>query len=207
MSRSQFYNDIVKRLKAGNQNFLDLGCGFGQDIRPLAIAGCDTSKLYALDLRKEFWELGYELFRDQKKIKSPFILADILADNSTYPKELKELIGNVDVMYAGSLIHLFDYEGQLKVCLKIVQILRPVSGSVVMGRQVGNVVAGETPRRTNPNKSMFRHNAESFEKMWQEVGEKTGTKWRVEAQLLKSESASMRWDPNFRDLHFAVFRE
>jgi hypothetical protein len=55
-----------------------LGCGFGQDIRALAVAGAPSEKLYGSDLRKEFWDLGYALFNDKDKLKSPFIQVDLL---------------------------------------------------------------------------------------------------------------------------------
>lgn len=191
-----------------NQIFLDLGCGFGQDIRALAVAGAPTQNLYGSDLRKEFWDLGYELFNDKGKLKSPFIQADLLAGNGSLPGGLKELKGKVDVLYAGSLLHLFDYEGQIQVCELIIELLKPVKDSVVLGRQVGNVVAGETPRKTTDSNRMYRHNDESFKKMWKDLGEKTGTKWKVEVVMGDGgQMGSSRWDPNFRDLQFAIFRE
>jgi hypothetical protein len=115
----------------------------------------------------------------------------------------------VDVLYAGSLLHLFDYQGQLKVSEIIIELLKPVKDSAVLGRQVGNVVAGETSRKTaDPAKKMYRHNDESFKKMWRDLGEKTGTKWKVEVVMGDGgQMGSARWDPNFRDLQFAVFRE
>jgi hypothetical protein len=122
---------------------------------------------------------------------------------------LKELDGKIDVVYAGSFLHLFDYAGQFKVCERIVRLLKPVKGSMVAGRQVGYVVAGERVHRTNYREKMFRHNAESFEKMWEEVGEKTGTKWRVEVEIQKVEEMQghVQWDPDTRRLKFTVFRE
>jgi SAM-dependent methyltransferase len=205
---SPHYPSLVKRLTTQNQIFLDLGCGFGQDIRALAVDGALSQNLYGSDLYQEFWELGYALFNDKDRLHSPFIQVDLLSADGGLPGGLKELKGKVDVLYAGSLLHLFDYEEQVKVCELIIELLRPVKDSVVLGRQVGNVVAGETPRRTtDPDKKMYRHNDESFKKMWKDLGEKMGTKWRVEAEMGDGgQMGSARWDPNFRDLQFAVFR-
>jgi SAM-dependent methyltransferase len=197
----------MSHLKASpNAIFLDLGCGFGQDMRALAADGVPSAQLVGTDLRREFWELGYQLFDDRGTFKSEFIVADLLSGDDLGP--LKALEGKVDVVYAGSLLHLFDYDGQVKVVEKIVSLLKPTEGAVVLGRQVGNTVAGETPRRTADSKRMFRHNEESFAVMWQEVGAKTGTKWKVESGMDEGDkTGSARWDPNFRDLKFAVFRE
>ena len=122
---------------------------------------------------------------------------------------LTELDGKIDIVYAGSFLHLFGYAGQFKVCERIVKLLKPVKGSMVAGRQAGYVVAGERVYRANFQEKMFRHNVESFEKMWEEVGEKTGTKWRVEAEIQKMEEREgyVQWDPDKRALKFTVFRE
>jgi SAM-dependent methyltransferase len=194
-------------LKDNEGSFLDLGCGFGQDLRALVADGVPSQQCYAADLRREFWDLGYELFYDKETLKSEWIQTDVLAPLDSQAG-LQQLKGKVDVIYAGSLLHLFDYGGQVKVCELIVELLKPVKGSCVLGRQVGNVVAGETPRRVEPEKMMFRHNAESFRKMWDDVGEKMGCRWRVEVVMGDGgRLGSSRWDPDFRDLQFAVFRE
>jgi hypothetical protein len=182
-------------------------------LRALAAAGVPSKHLYATDLRRDFWELGYELFRDRERLESRFVEADVLADDSSLGEGegLKSLDGKMDVVYAGSFLHLFDYVGQFKVCERIVTLLRPVKGSVVLGRQVGYVVAGEKAHRTNYREKMFRHNEESFRRMWEEVGLKTGTRWRTEVELqeIMEERASFNapWDPDMRRLRFTVFRE
>lgn len=165
-----------------------------------------SAQLVGTDIRKEFWDLGYELFNDKDSLKSEFLEADLLAGDDLGP--LSALAGKVDVIYAGTLLHLFDYAGQVQVVEKIIALLKPVKGAMLLGRQVGNTVAGETPRRTADAKRMYRHNEESFREMWEEVGAKTGTKWRVESAMDEGDKeGSARWDPNFRDLKFAVFRE
>ena len=58
---------------------------------------------------------------------------------------------------------------------------------------------------------MFRHNSESFKKMWQEVGEATGTKWRVDCdfKLLEwvSEEERLELGPGMGMIRFSVFKE
>ena len=81
---------------------------------------------------------------------------------------------------------------------------------MVLGRQVGYVVAREKEHRTNYREKIFRHNEESFRRMWEEVGEKTGTRWKVEVELKEVEdgrSFNAPRDPDTRRLRFTVFRE
>jgi hypothetical protein len=160
-------------------------------LRKVASDGAPQEHLFGSDLRPEFFELGYKLFRDKDTLKSKFIAADIFDPTS----RLSVLDGNVDIIYAGSFLHLFGYEDQVAICKRIVKLLRDKKGSLLLGRQVGNLEAGEHVNSMNQSQKMFRHNSESFRKMWDEVGEETGTKWRVETQLLMPEEAqiSERW--------------
>jgi SAM-dependent methyltransferase len=205
ISLSPSYPTILQRLKTGNENFLDLGCCFGQEIRRLVHDGAPSSHLYGADLRPEFFALGYKLFRDSSTLQSTFIAANVFDPSSP----LKDLEGRIDIIYAGSFLHLFDYELQVKVCKRIIETLRARKGSVVLGRQVGNVVAGERVHRTNEAQSMFRHNEESFRKMWEEVGEATGTKWRVEVEMFEVERRSINeiHGSDGRAIRFSVWRE
>jgi SAM-dependent methyltransferase len=154
------YAEILGRLKGGEEKFLDLGCCFGQEIRRLVYDGAPSENLTGSDLRPEFFELGYELFKDRETLKSSFIAADIFDTKS----ELKSLYGTIGVLYAGSFLHLFGWEKQVVIAKRMVELLKPVPGSVVLGRQVGDLVPGERPHRTNPEDTMFRHNVESFTK-------------------------------------------
>jgi len=200
ISHSLEYPTILDRLKNNNETFLDLGCCFGQEIRRLVYDGAPQSNLYGADLRLEFFDLGYKLFRDASTLKAKFFAADIFDPYSP----LAELEGKVDIIYAGSFLHLFNYEGQIVVCKRIVKLLREKKGSVVLGRQSGNVEAGERVHRTNGSQSVFRHNEESFKKMWMEVGEATGTKWRVDVQMFEVERKS---GTDGRAIRFSVWRE
>lgn len=50
----------------------------GQDLRRLAVDGAPTANMYATDIIGDFWDLGYDLFRDRDTMKAEFIKADIL---------------------------------------------------------------------------------------------------------------------------------
>lgn len=197
----------MQRLKSGEETFLDLGCCFGQEIRRLVQDGVPDAHLYGADLRPEFFDLGYKLFRDKETLKAKFMAADIFDPSSP----LVELEGKIDIIYAGSFLHLFNYEQQVAVCKRIVGLLKGKKGSLVLGRQAGNAEAGERAHRTNAAQSMFRHNEESFRKMWAEVGEATGTKWKVDVELFApSEGWGRRTalnGPDGRAVRFSVWRE
>jgi hypothetical protein len=143
-------------------------------------------------------------------LKSTFIAADIFDTSPSSP--LSTLDGKIDIIYTGSFLHLFGYAEQFEICKRIVRLLRDRKGSLLVGRQVGNLDAGEQVHRTNKSQTMFRHNVESFKKLWDEVGESTGTKWRVEAELSKVDEGflnerSSTHGPNVRRLRFSVWRE
>ncbi|KUJ18433.1 uncharacterized protein LY89DRAFT_746723 [Mollisia scopiformis] len=172
------YETVLERLKTGKENFLDLGCCFGQDLRKLAADGAPSENLYGVDLRPEFFDMGYKLFRDRELLNANFIVADLFDSNS----DLHSLNGKVDIISAGSFLHLFNYEGQIDACKVIVRLLRETAeGSVLIGRQVGSSEAGEVVHHSNPGQSLFRHNSNSFKKMWEEVGGQTPSglsKWK-----------------------------
>lgn len=177
-------------------------------LRKVAADGAPTDHLYGCDLRPEFFDLGYKLFRDKETLQSKFIAADIFCP----PSDLISLYGDIDILYAGSFLHLFDYAQQVEVCKQIVKLLKDKKGSMLLGRQMGNLEAGEKARETNKASTMFRHNGDSFAKMWDEVGELTGTKWKVETEMTHPGESYMKerggvHGANTIRLRFSVFRE
>ncbi|RDW67588.1 hypothetical protein BP6252_08984 [Coleophoma cylindrospora] len=208
ISLSPDYPEVLRRLESGSESFLDLGCCFGQELRKIAADGAPSENLYGSDLRPEFFDLGYDLFFDRDSLKSKFIAADIFDSSSP----LSTLDGKIDIVYIGAFLHLFGYDEQVQICKRIVQLTRPVKGTMVLGRQVGNVDAAEKPHRTNKGQVMFQHNTESFQKMWNAVGDATATKWSVRAELVNVEEEFRQargetHGPGLRRLRFTVVRE
>ncbi|MCJ1298531.1 hypothetical protein MMC08_001321 [Hypocenomyce scalaris] len=207
ISQSTLYPHILRRVKDG-QTLLDLGCCFGQDIRKLVSDGAPAENLWGADLRAEFINLGYDLFLDKETLKTTFLTADIFDPESA----LKQLDGQIDIVYTGSFFHLFVWDDQVKVAKRVARLLKPRKGSLVLGRQVGTVKPGEYPHRTNPTGVMWRHDGASFASMWKEVGEATGTKWDVNATLdersgFAGKTQGSEWsNPNMRRLRFEVQR-
>lgn len=181
----------MQRLSQPDIVFLDLGCAFGQDIRRLVHDGVPSANCWGVDLRLSFVELGYDLFLDKQTLQTKFLEADVFDESES--SALKSLDGKVDILQASAFFHLFDRDYQKKVAHRIVRLLKPQKGVTVFGQHVGNVEAGRYRHRTDVEAYMFRHNAESWQGFWNEVGEETGTKWKAETEL-----RSMRAVPGLR---------
>ena len=162
-------------MRTGDQIFLDLGCSFAQDIRGLVADGIDSRQCYGVDLQLDFLELGYELFRDRETLQTKFIAADIFDPKGA----LDELEGKVDIMGTFSFFHLFSWDEQKKVAQQILKLLKPVSGSLLVGRQVGAREPTEQQRKEGSG-SRYRHNMESWRRFWKEVGEEAGVTLQVD---------------------------
>ncbi|KFY60093.1 hypothetical protein V497_03867 [Pseudogymnoascus sp. VKM F-4516 (FW-969)] len=206
--KSPHYPTILSRLKNDNHIFLDLGCCFGSEIRQLTADGAPSENLYGSDLRPEFWELGFDLFRDRERLKSSFLVGDVFDASS----ELGKLDGKVDILHAASFFHLFTYEQQLEVGKRIVKLLRPVEGSLVLGRMVGNTEPGLLTSKDG-KKTLYRHNEESWAGLWQEISELTGVKFEVKSHLVdtpghmyKTVENGPAWMKNPKQLRFSAKR-
>jgi hypothetical protein len=149
--------------------------------RPQAFDGAPSANMYGCDLRAEYFELGYELFRDAGTFGATFLAADVFSDDSPLTATLA---GKMDMVYTGSFFHLFDHTQQAQVAKRVVQLLAPRAGSLLVGRQVGNVRAGEyVVKGRKGDYSRYRHDAESWRAMWAKVGVETGTRWEVGATM------------------------
>lgn len=196
----KLYPEILERMKTGQQNYLDLGCAFAQDVRRLVADGVDSSKCYGSDLRLDFLEIGYELFNDKQTLKSKFIAADIFDTESP----LAELNGKVDILEASSFFHLFSWDEQKQIAHRVVQLMQPLEDSLVIGRQVGCLKPGEYPRRIAPG-TRFRHDIESWKKLWDEVGDEADVKFEVDGSLKKIERYMDRDRPEEGDAVMMAF--
>ncbi|QIW95549.1 hypothetical protein AMS68_001067 [Peltaster fructicola] len=178
IGRHPLYAEVLRRMRTGDQILLDLGCAVAQDIRRLVADGVDSSKCYGSDLLLEFLDLGYELFNDKETLKTHFIEADIFDEDS----ELNQLNHKVDIINASSFFHLFGWEQQKQIARRCTKLLTGRKDNLIIGRQVGNDESGEVPKRDGQG-ARFRHNIESWRRMWKEVGQETGIDLLVEGQF------------------------
>ncbi|KAH0832526.1 hypothetical protein AYO21_10660 [Fonsecaea monophora] len=163
--------------------FLDLGCCLGQDVRKLLFDGGDTSRIYGADLRPEFIEVGYELFRDEDRFPRAehFIAPADVFDFSPESELSKKCDGRVGILHSTSVFHLFDWDQQVTMARRCLQLMTTKNGRVLIcGCQVGNENPGEFPRRLGGG-SRYRHNEASWKRMWDEVIRQESTKYKIKS--------------------------
>ncbi|KAK8913479.1 Methyltransferase trt5 [Metarhizium anisopliae] len=167
-----------------NDAILDVGCCIGQALRYLAHKGLHPSRLYGTDLHPEFMQIGNELFGD--KDRGPTFVAGDMLD--TDDVRLRELDHKVTMIHAGNFFHLFTWDQQVKIGTRMLRFFQPgTTDAVIFGRHIGTL----RPREIDDLGVYYLHNQESFEKLWGEIGDRTGTKWRVEAEVVERLGASL----------------
>lgn len=173
--------DAVARLRdpASSDALLDVGCCLAQTVRHLVMSGVDPSRLYATDLRRDFCDIGYELFRDRDRLpETTFVAGDIL---DPADENLARLDGKVTLVHAAHFFHLFSWDDQVRAAERIVRFLDLQSGNcVVFGRMIGSSEPGTRTVRGEK----YLHDGTSFQRLWDEVGERTGPRWKVDMDVL-----------------------
>jgi hypothetical protein len=144
-----------------------------------------------LDLTPDFWELSFDLFGDKEKMHAKFIEYDLLSENKS--EELGLLEGEADILFAGYLFHLFDWQGQVKAASKAVGWSRG-AGSVICGEMIGKVEAEEKVSGWGKSGTThFWQNEQSWRRLWKEVEENTNTKWGVWIDAVKTSEFGDRY--------------
>jgi SAM-dependent methyltransferase len=189
-------------LKASpNAAYVDLGCCFGQDLRQLVFDGIPSEQLVGVDIDPRLPEFGYDLFRDRASLKSWFLEADIFADGLVW-QQLEQ--GEVSIVHCSAFLHLWTWDKQVQAAKRIVKMVKV--GGMVVGRQLGTTNPGERPGNTSGHSRMFRHDTETFKKLWQQIGDETGTKWEVEVTMDTVGYDTVQEDDTWRRLLFCITR-
>lgn len=178
----------IDRLKApGSQDtFLEIGGFLFHTLRRLVYEGVDSTRLYGTDLHAEFFELGYQQFRDRETLKSTFVTADLLLSDAEYEASAvpKTLDGNISLIHATNFFHLFTWDAQIRICERIVRFFRrglsADTPAVLFGFHAGSLTPGEY--QVGGTIPVFLHGEDTFQSLWDEVGKKTGTNWKVSMQ-------------------------
>ena len=147
--------------------------------------------MYGIDVEPAFFDLGYDLFRDRGKMHATQIVADL---TEGVAPTINILRSTIDVISAQSLFHLFTLADQKTVAQHLINMTKPIAGSIIVGRQVGHERAGEQ-RGLSEATMVYLHSLDTFDHFWGEVGGMTGSKWKVwcEAQAPPSRVTSQEW--------------
>ncbi|KAH8668552.1 hypothetical protein BX600DRAFT_548883 [Xylariales sp. PMI_506] len=207
------YKSALARLTEPDSTatFLDMGCCVGQVLRQLAFDGVDSSRLYGSDLEPRFIELGYELFRDRDSFKGTFVAGDVFNSPTDADADpLSALDGEITFIHAGSFFHLFTWDDQVAAAKRLIRFLKQDDPDVmIFGRQVGCEYPG-TKIGTRGHER-YLHNAKSWQKLWDEVGKQTKTRWQTEVIVVpgSGDTVSMGLSESTEGVsrtRFAVFK-
>lgn len=176
------YPEILSRIKSGDV-FLDAGCCFGQVLRHLLYDGAPAENLIGTDLYPKFIEQGYDLFKDEGKCGLKFVTGDML--NHSDPS-LDVLDGKVDIIHGTFLFHLFNREEQIKLATRLVKFFKPdAKNALIVGRHTGQAEPLDPFETWTLDKlKRFLHTPSTWQALWDEVGELTGTKWVTTAEVV-----------------------
>ena len=199
------YPEILARVNAG-ETAVDIGTFIGHDLRRLAVDGAPSDNLWGIDIANHF-EVGFDFFQDRERWKGKFIEADFLTIGTN--PVLKLLRANADILLILSVLHQWDWLGQVRGGVALTQFTKP--GSLIAGLQMGSPVAGDVVMQ-GLNVPLYIHTPESFARLWDEVGVSTGTRWETQAwprswEWIGVDSVEMSWmGPGVQLLEFAVRR-
>ena len=180
-----FYSTLLDRLCSTTPppKYLDLGTCLGQDLRKLAFDGAPQEALYGTDLFPEYEAIGHGFFRDEDRFKDRFITGDLFDESPD--SALGKTKGTWDIVSIVMFLHIWDWDTQVAACKRILKLLKPGKGGLIVGAQTGSTAAKSIelkPPYTAPGeeRKIFRHNLESFRKMWEAVQEGEGVSLKLE---------------------------
>lgn len=172
----------------GDDALLDLGCGVGQSVRQLAHAGVPPARLLAADLRGAlFARVGFRLFRDRERLAgATFVEGDVLDPEDA---GMRALDGRASMVHAANLFHLFSWEEQVRLGVRMTRFVqgkgeRDGEEVFFFGRHVGSLEPGDRSFASHLSEEQYLHDQESFQRLWDEVGEATGTRWKAEVEMV-----------------------
>jgi hypothetical protein len=198
--------------------FLDFGTCLGQDLRKLIHDGASPTLLYGSDVLPAFISLGYDLFRDTATFPPSHFLTPADAFDASPDNVLACLDGKCAIVHTSAVFHLFNYADQILLAKRVVKLLQPRPGTLILGHQNANKKPGEYPSRPgHRSETLFRHNKASWKGLWDEVGREMDPplNFRVESELFprsipkgveRPDSGQWR-DEGFSWMRWEVWRE
>lgn len=126
----------------------------GTDLRKAVFDGFPAANAVGCDIFPAFLQLGHTLWNDKDACGIKFIQGDIFALPDTTsaspdsPLKLSEvasleaLQGRVDILFTGSVFHLFDEVQQAEMAQKAATLISRSPGSLIFGRHGGKETKG-----------------------------------------------------------------
>lgn len=147
-------------------------------------AGAPVSKLSAVEMRPELYELGWELFQDRSIDPQPELLVkDLIKSQSPVFNKTGT------ILHVANLFHLFGWTNQLAIAQRLSNMLQDQGEGAeakrpfLFGRQVGSLTPGE--REANQGgEERYLHDQNAFQRLWDNVDSVTGWEWKVEVEML-----------------------
>ncbi len=150
-----FYPDVKNNWN--NKTIVDIGCGFGTDLRRMHFDGASQNSLSGLDIEDTFINLGYELFNDRNTNKMTFLTGNIVDSNII---DLLNLEQKFDIIYSSAVIHLLDKEEISELLTNLYKILK--KGGVFFGQTTG--LSEPHLILDSSSKPRFLHSKDSLQK-------------------------------------------
>ncbi|KAF9565192.1 hypothetical protein CPC08DRAFT_630136 [Agrocybe pediades] len=222
------YNKALELLNTRKDPILvDIGCCFGNDIRKAVLDGWPAENIVASDLRREFWDIGHELFKSTpKSYPVNFVQGNIFDDaflsfgsgqSEAVPLNtittLTPLIHRVSAIHTSSLFHLFSENDQLALARRLAALLLPEKGSIIFGQHGARPFKGDRVEApsflaagkgehadtglTFEHQYMFCHSPESWRQLWTEQVFGPDQPFRVKVEAELIEEER-------KDLHYSV---
>lgn len=199
-----YYQQVLFRLRLpkSTDSILDVGCGFGQALRQLRADGVPGKKLFGADIEPRFVELGYDLFRDAGKLGATFVIGDLLDPDDN---RLDRLAGQFTIIHADSFFHLLSWTRQIYAAKRLVSWLKPgARNTFIYGKHIGTTeVPYEGMEMAN---EPYIHSQESFQRLWDEVGQLTNTRWRVQVEAIIDKLNQPVMPRGLLPVRFAVYQ-
>jgi hypothetical protein len=140
--------------------------------------GAPPAHVFGADLSDTLMDMGYELFLDKVKLGARFITDDIFSAESTLAAEFTRSFG---IIHASNFFHLWGWDKQVEAAKRVVELLVPQPGSMIIGSQVGLKRARllEFPVL---KVSLFSQSLKTFRRLWEVVGMETGVEFQVKVE-------------------------
>ena len=197
LAQHPFYPLLLERLQASSSpKLLDLGTCLGQDLRKLAFDGAPLDSLYGADICSGYETIGHELFRDQDRFQARFITGDLFDESSD--SFLTKTKGGWDVISTVMFLHLWDLDDQVTACKRILKLLKPQKGSLIIGSQTGlmeakNQLLKPPHAKLGEEKYVYRHSLDTFRSMWDQVQKDEAITLKVEVGRNDADAREKIW--------------